>query len=99
MRFPSRSGETSSSLFDEPCSALDPISSGVVEDLIQKLKGRCTLVVVTDNQVQARRIADTVGVFWVQNGAGRLIEQGPARQVFESPRDPLTSAYVNGIRG
>jgi len=86
-------------LLDEPCSALDPISSGVVEDLIKSLKGRYTLVIVTHNLAQARRIADSVAVFWVQNGCGRLIEHGPTPQVFESPRDPLTVAYVHGTRG
>jgi phosphate transport system ATP-binding protein len=86
-------------LLDEPCSALDPISSGVVEDLIKGLRGRYTIVIVTHNLAQARRIADHVGVLWVQDGAGRLIEFGAARDVFEKPRDPLTAAYVSGSRG
>jgi len=86
-------------LLDEPCSALDPLSSGVVEDLIKSLRPRYTMVVVTHNLAQARRIADRVGVFWVQDGAGRLIEQGETRRVFEMPRDPLTAAYVSGSRG
>lgn len=86
-------------LFDEPCSALDPLSSDVVEDLILSLKGRLTQIVVTHNLGQARRIADDVGVFWVRDGAGGLIEFGAAQQVFETPRDPLTAAYVSGRRG
>jgi phosphate transport system ATP-binding protein len=86
-------------LLDEPCSALDPISSGIVEDLIKGLRPRYTLVVVTHNLAQARRIADHVAVFWVQNGSGRLIESGPAAQIFGSPKDPLTAAYVSGSRG
>jgi phosphate transport system ATP-binding protein len=86
-------------LMDEPCSALDPISSGVVEDLIKGLRGSYTVVIVTHNLAQARRIADHVGVFWVQEGVGRLIEFGKAGDVFEKPRDPLTAAYVNGSRG
>ena len=86
-------------LLDEPCSSLDPMSSGVVEDLIKSLRSRYTMVVVTHNLAQARRIADRVAVFWVQAGSGRLIEQGPVREVFESPRDPLTAAYINGTRG
>jgi phosphate transport system ATP-binding protein len=86
-------------LLDEPCSALDPISSGVVEDLIKRLRPRYTMVIVTHNLAQARRIADRVAVFWVQDGAGRLIEQGETAQVFERPRDPLTAAYVSGSRG
>jgi len=86
-------------LLDEPCSALDPISGGVVEDLIKSLRPRYTLIVVTHNLAQARRIADQVAVFWVQNGAGRLIETGGVAQIFSSPRDPLTAAYINGMRG
>ena len=86
-------------LLDEPCSALDPISSGVVEDLIKSLRPRYTMVVVTHNLAQARRIADVMAVFWLQNGAGRLIECGPVPQVFNSPGDPLTAAYLSGQRG
>ncbi len=86
-------------LMDEPCSALDPLSSGVVEDLIGSLRGRYTILIVTHNLAQARRIADSAALFWVQNGAGRLIESGPTKQIFEDPRDPLTAAYVSGMRG
>ena len=86
-------------LMDEPCSALDPISSGIVEDLIVRLRGRYTILIVTHNLAQARRIANDAALFWVHNGAGRLIEAGPAKQIFEDPRDPLTAAYVSGMRG
>lgn len=86
-------------LMDEPCSALDPLSSGVVEDLIVSLRERYTILIVTHNLAQARRIADYAALFWVQNGAGRLIETGIAKQIFEEPRDPLAAAYVNGMRG
>ena len=86
-------------LMDEPCSALDPLSSGVVEDLIVSLRSRYTILIVTHNLAQARRIADYAVLFWVQNGAGRLIEAGTAKQIFEKPRDPLTAAYVSGMRG
>ncbi len=86
-------------LMDEPCSALDPISSGVVEDLIVSLRGRYTILIVTHNLAQARRIANDAALFWVHNGAGRLIETGPAKQIFEDPRDPLTAAYLGGMRG
>ncbi len=86
-------------LMDEPCSALDPLSSGVVEDLIVSLRGRYTILIVTHNLAQARRIADYAALFWVRNGAGRLIETGTAKQIFEKPRDPLTAAYVSGMRG
>ncbi|WP_075897894.1 phosphate ABC transporter ATP-binding protein [Moorena bouillonii] len=86
-------------LLDEPCSALDPISSGVVEDLIARLRGRYTLVIVTHNLAQARRIADYTAVFWVKEAVGRLIEYGCVEQIFESPQQALTAAYVNGMRG
>ncbi|MBX3302303.1 MAG: phosphate ABC transporter ATP-binding protein [Nitrospira sp.] len=86
-------------LMDEPCSALDPLSSGVVEDLIVSLRGRYTILIVTHNLAQARRIADDAAFFWVQNGVGRLIEAGIAKQIFEEPHDPLTAAYVSGMRG
>lgn len=86
-------------LLDEPCSALDPISSAVVEDLIVGLKERYTVVIVTHNLQQARRIADRVAFFWMVDGRGRLVESGPCRQVFEAPRDELTAAYVRGARG
>ena len=84
---------------DEPCSALDPISSGVVEDLIQRLRGRYTVVIVTHNLAQARRIANYAGLFWVRERAGYLIEFGQCKQIFESPTHELTTAYVNGSKG
>ncbi|MGR9116253.1 MAG: phosphate ABC transporter ATP-binding protein [Gammaproteobacteria bacterium] len=86
-------------LMDEPCSALDPISSAVVEDLIQSLRGRYTVVIVTHNLAQARRIANYAGFFWVKNKAGCLIEFGQCQQIFETPAHRLTEAYVNGSRG
>lgn len=86
-------------LMDEPCSALDPISSEVVEDLIASLRGKYTLLVVTHNLAQAKRIADDVALFWLVDGAGQLIEFGTVAQIFEEPQHPLTAAYVNGRRG
>lgn len=86
-------------LLDEPCSALDPISSGVVEDLIANLRGRYTVVIVTHNLAQARRISDYAALFWVEAEVGRLIEYGTVEQIFTAPQHALTDAYVNGIRG
>jgi phosphate transport system ATP-binding protein len=86
-------------LMDEPCSALDPISSEVVEDLIANLRDRYTVLVVTHNLAQAKRIADEVALFWVADGAGQLIEFGTVAQIFESPQHALTAAYVTGRRG
>ena len=86
-------------LLDEPCSALDPLSADVVENLITGFRGRFTVVVVTHNLAQARRIADFAAFFWMKDGSGRLIEHGTAQQVLETPRHSLTEAYVSGRSG
>lgn len=86
-------------LLDEPCSALDPIASGVVEDTIAALRGRYTTVIVTHNLAQARRIADDVAMFWTDEGVGTLAEHGPAARIFEAPGSEITAAYVRGARG
>ncbi|MDV6345380.1 phosphate ABC transporter ATP-binding protein [Nitrosomonas sp. Is37] len=88
-------------LMDEPCSALDPIASSVVEDLINRLSGRYTIVIVTHNLAQARRIANYAAFFWVREREriGHLVEFGHCRDIFEAPTDPLTAAYVNGAKG
>jgi phosphate transport system ATP-binding protein len=86
-------------LLDEPCSALDPISSGVVEEHITRLRGRCTIVIVTHNLAQARRMADETAVFWTRDGRGYLLESGTTEQIFASPRSPVTAAYIQGLRG
>lgn len=86
-------------LMDEPCSALDPLSSSVVEDLIESLRGRYTVVIVTHNLAQARRIANYAGFFWTKGRTGTLVEFGQCRQIFEAPAHALTAAYVNGMRG
>ena len=86
-------------LMDEPCSALDPLSSTIVEDLIASLKGRYTIVIVTHNLAQARRIANYAGFFWVKDRTGVLIEFDHCQRIFESPRQELTAAYVGGRRG
>lgn len=97
-------------LMDEPCSALDPIASGVIEDLILRLRGGCcvvdetdrkplTLVVVTHNLAQARRIADDTAVFWVRGEAGAMIEAGSTQQIFDQPVEEETRQYIGGMRG
>ena len=81
-------------LMDEPCSALDPISTQTIEALILSLSKRRTIILVTHSLSQARRVADQVAVFWKVDGVGRLIECGKARDVFERPRHELTQAYL-----
>jgi phosphate transport system ATP-binding protein len=91
--------EPSILLMDEPCSALDPLSSAVVEDLIMRLRSRYTVLIVTHNLAQARRIANYVAFFWVRESAGTLVEFGQCSQVFEEPVHALTGDYIRGKRG
>lgn len=86
-------------LFDEPCSALDPIASRTVEQLIRSLAGRTTIAIVTHNLAQASRIADRVAMFWYRSNAGCMIEVGPRDRVLSNPHDPVTAAYVLGREG
>jgi phosphate transport system ATP-binding protein len=86
-------------LMDEPCSALDPIASGVVEDLITQLRGRYTVVIVTHNLAQARRIGNFAAFFWMKDRVGNLIEFAASQRMFERPEHTLTAAYLGGLRG
>lgn len=86
-------------LMDEPCSALDPLSSAKVEELIAGFRHRYTVVLVTHNLAQARRLADHTVFLWVRDGSGCVVEQGPTNELFASPKDPLTAAYVRGAAG
>jgi len=87
-------------LMDEPCSALDPIATRQVEELMLELKQRYTVALVTHNMQQATRVADTTAFFSVDISAGGrtgyLVEMGPTRQIFESPREQLTKDYISG---
>jgi phosphate transport system ATP-binding protein len=82
-------------LFDEPASALDPISTARVEELVLALGERMTVVIVTHNLQQASRVADRTAFFLL----GRLIEYGPTLDLFTTPRDERTEAYVSGRFG
>ena len=82
-------------LLDEPCSELDPISTHKIEELLVRLKKEYTIVIVTHNLHQARRISDDVGFFH----GGQLVEFGSAADVFERPRESLTAKYVRGEFG
>lgn len=86
-------------LMDEPCSALDPIASAAVEDLINRLRGRYTVVIVTHNLAQAKRLANYAAFFWMKERVGRLIEFGQCRRLFEAPAQALTAAYIGGAKG
>ncbi len=86
-------------LLDEPCSALDPIATEVIEKLITSFSGRLTIVMVTHNLAQARRISDYAAFFWMKNELGQLIEYGTSSEIFDAPQDALTDAYVNGRSG
>jgi phosphate transport system ATP-binding protein len=82
-------------LLDEPCSALDPRPTQVIEDLILRLRDEVAIVIVTHNLQQALRIADHVGFMYL----GELVEYGPAEQVFGAPREPRTRDYIGGAFG
>jgi phosphate transport system ATP-binding protein len=82
-------------LMDEPCSALDPIATLKIEELIDDLKQRFTIVIVTHNMQQAARVADTTAFFL----AGELIEHAPTNDVFTNPSDSRTEEYVTGKFG
>lgn len=82
-------------LLDEPCSELDPISTRKIEELLLQLKSHYTIVIVTHNIQQAKRISDFVGFFHL----GRLVEFGRARDIFENPSQTITKDYVKGIFG
>jgi phosphate transport system ATP-binding protein len=92
-------------LMDEPASALDPIATGAIEDLMHELKSKYTIVIVTHNMQQATRVSDRTAFFSVltdndsDTRTGVLVEYGPTRQIFEDPHDSRTQAYVTGRMG
>jgi phosphate transport system ATP-binding protein len=82
-------------LMDEPCSALDPIATLKIEELIARLKERVTIVIVTHNMQQAARVADRTAFML----SGELVEVGPTQEIFTTPSDPRTEEYVTGKFG
>lgn len=82
-------------LMDEPCSALDPIATGKVEELISELRQRYALIIVTHSMAQARRVADTTAFFHL----GKLVEMGATDQIFEAPVHQQTKDYITGRYG
>jgi phosphate transport system ATP-binding protein len=88
-------GEPEVLLLDEPCSALDPIATGKVEDLIQELQGDFSIIIVTHNMQQASRVSDFTAFMYL----GRLIEYGPTSEIFTRPKLKETESYVTGRFG
>ena len=91
-------------LMDEPCSALDPISTGRIEDLMIELKERYSIVIVTHNMQQAARVSDRTAFFTVDldegdHRTGRVVEFDDTEKIFTNPSDPRTEAYVTGKVG
>ncbi len=85
-------------LLDEPCSALDPLATEAIEQLVMGLKCCYTMLMVTHNLAQARRVADQVGVLWGQGQPGELVEFGPTAQLFDDPQHPVTVAFMQRER-
>ena len=88
-------------LMDEPCSALDPISTLAIEDLIQQLKSEYTIVIVTHNMQQAARVSQTTAFFNLEavGQPGKLVEINPTDQVFTAPQEKATEDYISGRFG
>jgi phosphate transport system ATP-binding protein len=82
-------------LMDEPASALDPIATQRIEELVYQLKKDYTIVIVTHNMQQAARVSDTTAFFWL----GKLLEYGPTEKIFTDPAEKLTEDYVTGRFG
>jgi len=82
-------------LMDEPCSAIDPIATAKIEDLINDLKRRYTVIIVTHNMQQAARVSDYTAYMYL----GKLIEYGATRQIFENPENESTERYITGRFG
>jgi len=87
-------------LMDEPASALDPVATLRIEELIQKLKEKYTIVIVTHNMQQAARASDYTAFFMMdEDRAGHLVEYGPTRQIFTNPQNKCTEDYITGRFG
>ena len=85
---------------DEPCSALDPIATLRIEELMRELAASYTIAIVTHNMQQAARVSDlTVFMTMGEGRAGEIIEIGPTRELFTQPKDPRTEDYITGRVG
>jgi phosphate transport system ATP-binding protein len=88
-------------LMDEPCSALDPISTLKIEDLIRELRNDYTIVIVTHNMQQAARVSDATAFLTIEKAGepGRLIEYDDTEKIFTKPSNPITERYISGRFG
>jgi phosphate transport system ATP-binding protein len=87
-------------LMDEPCSALDPTSTRVIEETMTELQHEVTIVIVTHNMQQAARVSQQCAFFLAEQGQpGVIVEHGPTEKMFGEPTDPRTADYVNGRFG
>ena len=86
-------------LMDEPCSALDPIAAERVEQLIRSMRGHYTIIIVTHNLAQARRLSDDIAVFWMREGVGEIVEQGETELMFTAPVTQIANSYLSGRSG
>ena len=86
-------------LMDEPMSALDPVSSLVIEELVENFKGQLSIVLVTHNIQLAKRLGDELAFFWYENNTGTLLETGTTEEIFIRPQHKITRDYVQGLRG
>ena len=87
-------------LMDEPCSALDPIATLRIEELLHELRGSVTMIIVTHNMQQATRVSDRTAFMLVGEGrVGELVEMGPTVELFSNPRDHRTEDYITGRFG
>ncbi len=82
-------------LMDEPCSALDPVATLKVEELMRQLSADYTIVIVTHNMQQASRVSEWTGFFWL----GKLIEFNDTNLIFTNPKESLTESYITGRQG
>lgn len=91
--------EPSLLLLDEPCSNLDPMAAKVIEETIKEQSKTKTVMIITHNLQQAKRVSSNIFVFWNSTQGGKLLETGRTSDVFKSPRDPLVSQYLAGTLG
>lgn len=86
---------------DEPCSSLDPISTNLIEELIKSYKDKYTLIIVTHNLAQARRVCDYTTVLWYDDtqGWGIEIETDRSQVIFENPKHQIVKDYIGGLKG